>query len=744
MNQSMPSAPESDAIGRYIQDMGSVPGWFLELDARIFIGIDSLQKARGIGGDLLEIGVYHGKSAILLGYLVRPGEHLMVCDVFESIGELSDEGVAEHNTYHDGLRQIDFQRQYLRFHTELPVIIAAPSTSLDCDRLAGSFRFIHIDGSHAYEVVREDIITARHLLGGGGVAVFDDWSQPHCPGVALALWEEYLRRDLIPLCLTDTKLYATWDSSGLTPGDLDGWAAAQPGIEVSYAHCLAGHEVRRYVQKAEGVSSVKAVEAVASQGTHRERPSTESALRRAIRQVAPPILVDAYRRVCRRQVDRVSGAQARPVRSEIARIGGRLFGAAGGRPRVLLLNDTRDQNNWGSVALTEALLAILKRACPEMELRGIPSISLWSSRSPSGATTMVLPEFADDYEETAAVWQSGRGGPEAESFITRVQWADLVIYNGEGSIYRRNHSAVKALFMSWYARKILGKPCAYLNGGLHLTHVEPFLPPMARRTLLELDAVTIRESWSLKCAEEFVPGLEAELLPDSVFYYAWDPTAAPVQTRAPRDLAPGSYFCVAGGQMPHSLVRGKDAPLCRLIRALQAKGLNAVIVAREEEDQYLARIAEMCESRFYGHELGVGEVLGVLRSAALQLTGRYHHFIFGTLWGVPSIGFSAMSHKVQGLAEWFGPLLKPVRNSTMLGMEWEETMAQAESYLAGGIALRERIALRARELGELTQRYGAIAASLAGHPSGTEASQIARTTERASRAAGEGIGESGQ
>jgi hypothetical protein len=48
--------------------------------------------------------------------------------------------------------------------------------------------------------------------------------------------------------------------------------------------------------------------------------------------------------------------------SEVARLAGRLFGAVGGRPRILLLNDTRDQNNWGSVALTEALLAILKDA----------------------------------------------------------------------------------------------------------------------------------------------------------------------------------------------------------------------------------------------------------------------------------------------------------------------------------------------------------------------------------------------
>lgn len=390
---------------------------------------------------------------------------------------------------------------------------------------------------------------------------------------------------------------------------------------------------------------------------------------------------------------------------ELGQMARRLLGGGGGRPRILLLNDTRDQNNWGSVALTDALVAILNESCPQMDMRCIPSISLWTSTSKAGAVTMVLPALADDYEETASAWQEGRGGPEADAFIRQVKWADLVIYNGEGSIYRRNHSAIKALFMSWYARKILGKPCAYLNGGLHLTHVEPFLPPMARRTLLELDAVTIRESWSLQCAREFVPGLEAELLPDSAFYYAPESLA---------DQQPGSYFCVAGGQMPHSLVRGKEAPICRLIQALQRKGLKAMILAREDEDQYLAGVAEMCGATFYGRDLAVDEVLGLLRSAALQLSGRYHHFIFGTLWGVPSIGFSAMSHKVQGVAEWFDALLKPVRNSTMLGMEWEETMAQAESYLAAGVDLRRQIAHRARELGEMTRRYGSIAASLAG------------------------------
>jgi polysaccharide pyruvyl transferase WcaK-like protein len=396
----------------------------------------------------------------------------------------------------------------------------------------------------------------------------------------------------------------------------------------------------------------------------------------------------------------------------IGRTAGRLLSGNGGRPRILLLNDTRDQNNWGSIALTDALVAILRNSCPRMDLRCIASTSLWTSTSQAGKTSMVLPDVADDYEETAATWQAGKGGPEAKAFIKLARWADLIIYNGEGSIYRRNHSAIKALFMSWYARTVLGTPCAYLNGGLHLTHVEPFLPPMAQKTLPQLDAVTIRESWSMKCAQEFVPHLAAELLPDSVFYYA---------PASPGNLAPGSYFCVAGGQMPHSLMRGKDAPLCRLIQALQRKGLKAIVLAREDEDQYLAAVAELCGATFYGSNLQVDEVLGLLRSAALQLTGRYHHFIFGALWGVPSIGFSAMSHKVQGVAEWFGSILKPVRNSTMLGMEWEETMAQAESYLSGGIDLRQHIALRSAELARMTQRYGSIAAALTGHIEGPTA-----------------------
>jgi hypothetical protein len=49
----------------------------------------------------------------------------------------------------------------------------------------------------------------------------------------------------------------TWDSGGLSSQDLDDWAA-QPDIEMSYAHRLVGREVRCYVQKkADGLSPAR-------------------------------------------------------------------------------------------------------------------------------------------------------------------------------------------------------------------------------------------------------------------------------------------------------------------------------------------------------------------------------------------------------------------------------------------------------------------------------------------------------
>lgn len=60
-------------------ELKDVPGWFPPLDQVLFTWF--LEKQQ-LAGDLLELGVYMGKSAILLGHHLRPGEAFTVCDLF--------------------------------------------------------------------------------------------------------------------------------------------------------------------------------------------------------------------------------------------------------------------------------------------------------------------------------------------------------------------------------------------------------------------------------------------------------------------------------------------------------------------------------------------------------------------------------------------------------------------------------------------------------------------------------------
>lgn len=187
----------------------TVAGWFTEKDAVIFDAIDVAQRNAGITGDVLEIGCYQGTSAVLLGYMRQDGERFVICDLFDGVTE-SDEDTAERVRYYTpGFNRQMFEANYLRFHSSLPEIIAQPSSVLHNCGLERTFRFIHIDGSHAYEQVWSDLLLAKKLLIPGGVVAFDDLLSPHTPGVTAAVWEGVANESLVPIAQT-VKFYGTW------------------------------------------------------------------------------------------------------------------------------------------------------------------------------------------------------------------------------------------------------------------------------------------------------------------------------------------------------------------------------------------------------------------------------------------------------------------------------------------------------------------------------------------------------
>lgn len=268
-----PSLPPATAARAYIATgMAQIEGWFFPPDAQLFTLVNRAQERAQIDGDLLEIGVYLGRSAVLLGFLRRPDERFLVCDVFGSATG-SAESEAEQSRFYQGLALDRFTENYRKFHPDLPDIHVGLSSDLHDLDLTQTFRLIHIDGSHAYADVRTDIALARRLLRPGGVVVFDDMCTPHAPGVAAAVWEAVANDGLVPLALTG-KLYATFGEPGELAAHLGDLVATEPGLD-AYAHRVADHELLEVKLK----------------------PTKRSPVSRLARSVLPPIADRAIRRL---------------------------------------------------------------------------------------------------------------------------------------------------------------------------------------------------------------------------------------------------------------------------------------------------------------------------------------------------------------------------------------------------------------------------------------------------------------
>ena len=195
-----PSAPRS---------FDDVPGWFYNTDAVLFDWFLRRQLRLDQPGDLLEMGAYLGKSAVMLRQYLRHGETFTVCDLFGSEAPSAHNEREQRGSYADLTRRA-FEANFLAFHEELPHVLQAPTSVVPHEVAENSCRFVHVDASHMYEHVRPDIDSARTVLGPDGIVVLDDYRSAHTPGVACAAWQAVLEGGLRPVCVSPQKMYGTW------------------------------------------------------------------------------------------------------------------------------------------------------------------------------------------------------------------------------------------------------------------------------------------------------------------------------------------------------------------------------------------------------------------------------------------------------------------------------------------------------------------------------------------------------
>ncbi|NOZ50858.1 MAG: class I SAM-dependent methyltransferase [Chloroflexi bacterium] len=158
----------------------TIPGWFTYDDCVHFHLVLNMQSFLGVGGDMLEIGSYHGRSTACMAAYLQPEERLVVCDAFTQPTE---------DAYHDKPSPEHLQRNLLFVNPQLDEAQVEVRVGLSRDLQLGEaqFRFIHIDGGHSQEEALADLHLCAAHLAPQGVMVMDDYENKYWPGVSAAV-----------------------------------------------------------------------------------------------------------------------------------------------------------------------------------------------------------------------------------------------------------------------------------------------------------------------------------------------------------------------------------------------------------------------------------------------------------------------------------------------------------------------------------------------------------------------------
>jgi hypothetical protein len=170
-----------DFLSRYLGAFGHIPGWFSPDACLIFMAYHQLLAEAGLSGDVLEIGVHHGLSAIGIAALRGEGRRFIAVDLFDDL--------QSQNVSSSGLgNQHEFLENMRRFHDDLSFLttIVSPSARLRPDDLGSEFTFCHIDGGHSAEEAYSDLELSAAISMPGALVALDDYFNPAFPGVGEA------------------------------------------------------------------------------------------------------------------------------------------------------------------------------------------------------------------------------------------------------------------------------------------------------------------------------------------------------------------------------------------------------------------------------------------------------------------------------------------------------------------------------------------------------------------------------
>ncbi len=167
---------------RYATDTHmQVEGWFHPLDAEIVFTLGLIQTEAAISGSVGEIGVHHGKLAILLYLMLHTNEKGFCVDVFgKQELNIDRSGRGDEDIFLNNLKKYGIDKNLLH-------VIKSSSHRVSSDdivKYVGPVRLFSVDGGHTAELTYNDLVLAENSLAEEGVIILDDFFNNDWPGVS--------------------------------------------------------------------------------------------------------------------------------------------------------------------------------------------------------------------------------------------------------------------------------------------------------------------------------------------------------------------------------------------------------------------------------------------------------------------------------------------------------------------------------------------------------------------------------
>lgn len=423
--------------------------------------------------------------------------------------------------------------------------------------------------------------------------------------------------------------------------------------------------------------------------------------------------------------------------------------------KVYLVNDTSSQNNWGCRATSAALHdlitdnnceiigvlsldvmirppGLVRGILSSVKMAGATATRRWLRDTKSGLFRGFLRRLrevsrhvdgiTDSIPSTISELEAYSASSLSESFgsdaLRGIESCDIVVINGEGSLYGTQRKGRCLLTIAWVAKQQLGKAVVLVNHTAD--YADSSLRLMAASVLKSLDDVVYREPESADRWRQLSPQVVDPIGSDAAFLLTpareWDPgvlctgMASSVHCRNVSKFdASKRYICIGGSSaFLHGSLQQYDAhsALLKLCARLREAFDQIVLVASGHEDEeFLGQIATELDIPLFLASLPVSDGLNLLARAELYISGRWHSSIFAMLGGTPVIMFSANTYKSKGLLRMLGLNEEPF-DAGQLHLSVEPIVQLSMRLVEEGESRRSSVLRCASEQAELAKKNG--------------------------------------